>query len=73
MSNKHFLAGADGKRLYALTFWEDAPQPLATHLRRKIRTILAEQPERQRNGFWQDNPFDLKDYPEAESLLGRRK
>ena len=73
VSNKHFLAGADGKRLYALTFWEDAPQPLETHLRREIRTKLAEQPKRQRNGFWQDNPFDLKDYPEAESLLGRRK
>ncbi|MDO4879199.1 MAG: WG repeat-containing protein [Neisseria sp.] len=68
VSDKYFLAGADGKRLYALP-GEDVPQPLETYLRRQIRTILAEQPERQKSGFWQDNPFVLKDYPEAEALL----
>ena len=70
---ERFLAGADGKRLYALPVGDDTPQPLETYLRHAIRSTLAEQPERQKNGSWNDNPFRLKDYPEAEALLKRRK
>lgn len=69
---ERFLAGADGKRLYALPVGEETPQPLETYLRRAIRSTLAEQPERQKNGR-NDNPFRLKDYPETEALLKRRK
>ena len=70
---ERFLADADGKRLYALPVGEETPQPLETYLRHAIRSTLAEQPERQKNGYWNDNPFRLKDYPEAEALLKRRK
>ena len=69
---ERFLADADGKRLCALPVGEETPQPLETYLRRAIRSTLAEQPERQKNGR-NDNPFRLKDYPEAKALLKRRK
>ena len=73
VEGERFLAGADGKRLYALPVGEETPLPLETHLRHDIRSTLAEQPERQKNGSWNDNPFRLKDYPEAKALLKRRK
>ncbi len=72
VDGERFLAGADGKRLYVLPVGDDTPQPLETYLRHAIRSTLAEQPERQKNGR-NDNPFRLKDYPEAEALLKRRK
>ena len=72
VEGERFLAGADGKRLYALPVGEETPQLLETHLRHDIRSTLAEQPERQKSGQ-NDNPFRLKDYPEAEALLKRRK
>ena len=72
VEGERFLAGADGKRLFALPVGEEKPQLLETHLRHAIRSTLAEQPERQKNGR-NDNPFRLKDYPEAEALLKRRK
>jgi len=72
-SSYNVLAGADGKRLYALPVGEETPLPLETHLRHDIRSTLAEQPKRQKSGSWNDNPFRLKDYPEAKALLKRRK
>ena len=72
VEGERFLAGTDSKRLFALPVGEETPQLLETHLRRAIRSTLAEQPERQKNGR-NDNPFRLKDYPEAEALLKRRK
>ena len=73
VEGERFLAGADGKRLYALPVGEETPLPLETHLRHDIRSTLAEQPKRQKSGSWNDNPFRLKDYPEAKALLKRRK
>lgn len=73
VEGERFLAGADGKRLYVLPVGDDTPQPLETYLRHDIRSTLAEQPEKQKNGSWNDNPFRLKDYPEAKALLKRRK
>lgn len=68
-----FLAGADGKQLYVLPIGEEKPQPLEPYLQQEILAAFETQSERRKNGASTNNPFDLKDYPEAAAWLKRRK